>query len=294
MEKFDIALNFLNKARDSGVSYGVASKVLPNVVAGKTVRKDRALCGTLQAREFGKMMRKGDFLEAHEFMEREDFFGRRVGYDVFGKWGIPESYMTEERRNKLILEDIKTGNTDPTERLNDVLKDFGHKEVVVGKDFVVSNLFKYELAEGVELKKNDSGKCILSYEDAGFYFAVSEKKSDVIPVDLGLENIARVMNNGFMSNKVGLHRNIPGNASRSLGGASYFMLEDDKIFVFDSSQDFGRISVPILYKCFQDSGVEVVDDFGKGSVSLEEEVLRCLGRKNKVQVEFDSDDDIPF
>lgn len=235
MDKYTTALDFLNRAKESGVSYDVANKVLPDVVAGSNVRKDDVLYRTLQVREFGKMLRSGEFLEAYGFLEKNNFSGGRVSSKIFGRWNIPESYMTEERRNKLILEGIKAGGDDPVDVLNDALRDFGHEEVVSGKDVSVSGLFKYGIAEGVSLKKNDCGKCILSHEDASFYFSVSENKPNMIPRDLSLENIAGMMTNRFMSDNVGLHKQISGNPSRSLGGASYFMIEDDNIFVFDSS-----------------------------------------------------------
>ncbi len=294
MEKYGVALDFLNRAKGSGVSYDVASKVLPDVVAGKNRRKDHALYETLQAREFGKMLKKGEFMEAYEFMEEKGFFGSRIGGEVFGKWNVPESYMTKDKKNKLILEGIKHGYENPAELLNDMLRHFGHAEVIMGEDTVVSDLFKYGIAESVDLKKHDCGKCILSYEDGSFYFAVSKDKPDMIPRDLSLENITKVMTNRFMSDEVGLHRNIPGNPSRLLGGASYFMLENDKVFVFDYSQDFGRISVPILNKCFEGSGVEVVDDFGENSKSLEEEVSKHLRNSGKSSSRPNPDDDILF
>ena len=208
--------------------------------------------------------------------------------------------MTEERKNRLLLDAIKEGDRDLSGRLNEVLRVFGHEEVSLGREIAVSDLFSYGLAEGVQLRKHDAGKCIISSEKDGFYFAVSEEKSRVIPRDLSLENISRVMNNDFMSSEVGYHKQIKGNPSRLFGGASYFMLKDKEIFIFDESGDFGRISMPVLKKCFEGTGIKVVGEYGQNPISLEDYILRYIDRDDIRGGGFSGgpypipDDDIPF
>lgn len=54
------------------------------------------------------------------------------------------------------------------------------------------------------------------------------------------------------------------------------------------------ISMPILNKCFEESGIKVVDNFGKSSTSLEEEVSKHLRIGEESFVDPSHSDDVPF